>query len=70
MKKLWTLVLALTMVLSMAACGGSTGDSSDSGSSGSSDVSSEAGGETPVTLVVGNVATGDENPYNMAMNWA
>lgn len=26
--------------------------------------------DKPVTLIVGNAATGDDNPYNMAMNWA
>lgn len=63
MKKLLMMSLMFAFLLNLAGCG-------DSSASGSSDDSSDEVKDSPVTLVVGNVATGDENPYNMAMNWA
>lgn len=44
MKKLFALLLTLAMVLSLAACGGSTGDSGNSGSSGGSTPPASTGG--------------------------
>ena len=71
MKKFFALLLALTMSLSLVACGGSddaaTTPDSDKDTQTEAPVASE---DKPVTLVVGNAATGDTNPYNMAMNWA
>ena len=49
-KKIMTLVLALAMVLSMAACGGESSDSADSGDSGEAASSGE-----PMTIKVGTV---------------
>lgn len=58
MKKLLSVLLILAMVFSFAACGGG-----DEG--GAAD-----GEETPVTLVVGNVAPGMDHPYNMGLTYA
>lgn len=64
-KKLWALLLALAMVLSLAACGGNGGASSGSGDSGASsaapedqknedDGSSQADAESDLAYVQGN----------------
>ena len=44
MKRLFAILLTLALVLSLAACGGSSGGSSNSGSGGSSDAGAPAGG--------------------------
>lgn len=64
-KKLWALLLALAMVLSLAACGGNGGNSGGSGDSGASsaasedqknedDGSSQADAESDLAYVQGN----------------
>lgn len=70
-KKTICLLLALALVLSLAACGGSSGSGSASSvPSASASALPSASAEKPVTLVCGNVATGDTNPYNMCLKWA
>lgn len=56
MKKILSILLILAMVFAMTACGGSEG-----GSEGG-----EPAGDEPVTLVLGNMAYGADNPYNIA----
>lgn len=56
MKKILSILLILAMVFAMTACGGSEG-----GSEGG-----EPAGDQPVTLVLGNMANGATNPYNIA----
>ncbi len=72
-KKFVCLLLVLAMALSLAACSGGSGSgSASSAPAGSPSAGTEAtpAADQPVTLVCGNVATGDTNPYNMCMNWA
>ena len=68
MKKILALVMACAMCASLMVGCGSSGTSNSGSASGSGSTASTT--DTPVTLVCGNVASGDTNPYNMCMNWA
>lgn len=70
-KKFLCLLLTLAMVFGLAACSSSSGSSSTA-PAGTASAASEAppAADADVTLVCGNVATGDTNPYNMCMHWA
>ena len=58
MKKLFALLLTLAMVLSLAACGGTSGDSG-SGDDASSETSDTASGDKVVRIGVFEPSTGD-----------
>lgn len=60
MKKLLSILLVLAMIFSMAACG-------------SNDSAGDAEGEAelkPVVLTIGNVAVGEDQPYNHVLQYA
>lgn len=57
MKKILSVLLIVAMVFCFAACGG--GEDAQSG-----------GEDTPVTLVIGNVAPGMDHPYNQGLTYA
>jgi len=59
MKKLLSMLLIIAMMVSFAACG------SDEPTDGD-----EPTGDTPVTLVIGNVAPGMDHPYNQGLVYA
>jgi len=71
MKKYLSLILALAMSVSLAACGGSTGSSSTAASSGSSTstassaAATDAADEPSITLKIG-VSTNDTDPRTIA----
>jgi len=71
MKKYLSLILALAMSVSLAACGGSTGSASTAASSGSSTstassaAATDAADEPSITLKVG-VSTNDTDPRTIA----
>lgn len=65
MKKLLSLLIAVTMLLAITACSGENGGASDTGTDGSSsaaDVTSETSGPTTVTEGVLTMATNAEFP--------
>lgn len=67
MKRTGCLLLALVIILCLAACSGGSTGSATAAPSASEEPTAAA--ETPVTLICGNVATGDTNPYNMCLKW-
>jgi tripartite ATP-independent transporter DctP family solute receptor len=61
MKKMLTVILALTMLLNLAACGGTA--SNQPGSSGGSNSSRGEGGDTPVYTITAGTESTEENLY-------
>ncbi len=68
-KKIICLLLALTMIFGLAACGGSTASTAAPTAAGEK-TEEPAPADKPVTLVIGNVANGAKHPYTMILNWA
>jgi len=73
-KKMISVLLTAVMVMSLVACGNSEKAEAPAEEAVKEEAAEsetpEESEEAPVTLVVGNAATGETNPYNMAMNWA
>ena len=63
MKKFLSVLLVLVMVLSITACGGNEGNGGEGAQSGEV---TEGTVDQEVTLVLGNMAYGADNPYNIA----
>lgn len=67
-KRLVCLLLVLALTFSLASC--ASGSGSTATATPAANPSATETAETPVTLICGNVATGDTNPYNMCLKWA
>lgn len=63
MKRVISILLSVLLVFSLASCGGGDSNGDTAGDAAET-------GEKEVTLIVGNMAAGSDNPYNMCLRWA